>query len=159
MESGIEGASPAEDRGLQGLRVLGIDMGERRIGLALSDPSGIIASPYATWEGRDRDGLPGRIRHLVQEKQIGTVVIGLPNRTDGKFSEKAAEFRAFAEELRGKLDIPVEMIDESYTTVMAHEAMKEAGMKEKKRRQKVDEIAAVIILQSWLDTRKRPFMP
>ena len=116
-------------------------MGERRIGLALSDPSGIIASPYATWEGRDRDGLPGRIRHLVQEKQIGTVVIGLPNRTDGKFSEKAAEFRAFAEERRGKLDIPVE------------------SMKEKKRRQKVDEIAAVIILQSWLDTRKRSFMP
>lgn len=133
------------------MRVLGIDLGEKRIGLAISDPTGMIASPLDIWDGRDKDGLPGRIAHLVEERGIGTVVIGLPNRTDGRASEKVEAFKEFAEQLRGRLKVPVEFEDETFTTVLAHRAMQEGGMKAKKRRQTVDKIAAVIILQGWLD--------
>ncbi|MGM9992446.1 MAG: Holliday junction resolvase RuvX [Candidatus Bruticola sp.] len=138
------------------MRVLGIDLGEKRIGLAISDPMGIIASPYDVWEGRDRDGLPGRIRHLVEERSIGLVVVGLPNRTDRLGGEKAEYCTAFAKELQERLTVPVELMDERLTTVMAHQAMSAGGVKEKKRRQSVDKIAAVLILQSWLDKQNRP---
>lgn len=138
------------------MRVLGIDLGEKRIGLAISDPLGIIASPLDTWEGRDRETLVGRIANLVKERQIGTVVIGLPLRTDGKDSEKAEEFKAIADKLREKLvNIPVELEDERLTTVIAHQAMKTMGVKEKKRRTSVDKVAAVVILQGWLDSHSR----
>lgn len=138
------------------MRVLGIDLGEKRVGLAISDPMGMIASPYDVWDGRDRDGLPGRIRRLVEERSIGTVVVGLPNRTDRLGGEKAEACEAFARVLRERLQVPVEMMDERLTTVIAHQAMCEGGVKEKKRRQSVDKIAAVIILQSWLDKQSRP---
>lgn len=136
------------------MRVLGIDLGERRIGLALSDPSGMIAGPFDTWDGRDRETLPGRIANLVKERQIGAVVIGIPRRTDGKESEKVKEFTEIAEELRAKLgdSVPVELVNECFTTVIAHSAMKASGLKEKKRRQNVDKVAAVVILQGWLDS-------
>ena len=138
------------------MRVLGIDLGDRRVGLAISDPMGMIASPYDVWDGRDRDGLPGRIRRLVEERSIGTVVVGLPNRTDRLGGERAGACEAFAQILRERLQVPVEMMDERLTTVMAHQAMREGGMKEKKHRQSVDKVAAVIILQSWLDKQSRP---
>lgn len=136
------------------MRVLGVDLGERRVGLAVSDPLGMIAGPLDTWEGRDRETLPGRIANLVRERGIGTVVIGIPRRTDGKESDKVREFTEIAEELRTKLggSVPVELVNECFTTVIAHNAMKASGMKEKKRRQNVDKVAAVVILQGWLDS-------
>lgn len=142
------------------MRVLGIDLGERRIGLAISDPMGMIAGPLDTWEGRDRETLPGRIANLVRERQIGAVVIGIPRRTDGKESDKVKEFTEIAEALKAKLgdSVPVELTDERFTTVIAHNAMKASGMKEKKRRQNVDKVAAAVILQGWLDShpQRRP---
>ena len=137
------------------MRVLGIDLGEKRVGLAISDPLGMIASPYEVWEGSDWDGLPGRIRRLVEERQIGTVVVGLPKRTDGKASAKVEHYLEFVERLRGRLQVPVEVVNEMFTTVMAHQTLWAGGVKEKKRRQVVDKMAATIILQGWLDGQGR----
>ncbi len=132
-----------------------MDLGRRRVGLALSDPSGLLASALETLDGRDRDGLVGQLRSRVSQFGVEEIVVGLPRRTDGSVGPEAAAAQAFAERLARVLGLPVHMEDERLTTVQAHRSMSEAGARGRERREAVDRVAAVLILQAFLD-RRRP---
>jgi putative Holliday junction resolvase len=132
--------------------VLGIDYGTKRVGLAVSDPLRIIAAGAGTVPNDDR--LTGAVASLVRQRSAVLVVVGVPYAPDGGEGEKAREVLAFMDRLRAELGVPVEPWDESRTTVDAHRALREAGMRRKHRRQKgrVDEMAARLMLQGFLDS-------
>ncbi len=136
-----------------GQRILAIDYGTVRIGLAVSDPLRIIASALDTLI--NNKSLKQTLLKIVQEYNIGLVVVGLPVTTRGTNSLKTNETVEFVELVRSWLQIPVMMWDERYTSVMAQQSMIDIGLKKKKRREKgrVDQIAAAIILQNFLDAK------
>lgn len=128
-------------------RIIGVDYGVRRIGLAISDGLGLTARPLEVTEpGRFRD----RMSELVSEYEVSTVVIGLPNPLRGGESSSTAGAQALAEELEG-LGLEVVFVDERFTSRMAESALLESGMKRRERRATVDKVAAAIILQTYLD--------
>ena len=133
-------------------RILGIDYGSRRIGLALSDPMGIIASGIGTLEN-DAD-LLARIRQIVEENEVGRIVIGMPLTLRGEAGDAAAMVTSFVERLREILDVKIETLDERFTSSIAEQAIRDMGVGRKKRRDKakVDEIAAVVLLQDYLSS-------
>lgn len=142
-------------------RRLGVDVGKVRVGVAMSDPDGILATPLETVQ-RDLSGkapVPtdiARIGELVDENMIVEVVVGLPVRLQGDESFAAQESRAYASLLEGTLsDVPVQFCDERLTTAMASRRLAERGVKGKRRKAVVDQAAAVEILQQWLDRRRK----
>jgi putative Holliday junction resolvase len=135
-------------------RVVGIDLGSRRIGVALSDGLGLTAQPLATISrhGGVRD--LQAIAEVVARNDAGLVVLGLPLDPEGNEGAAARSARAFAERLRAALPVPVEMIDESFSTVEAEEVLLAADLSRARRKQVVDRLAAAVILQRWLDQKK-----
>lgn len=135
-------------------RVVGIDLGSRRIGVAVSDGLGLTAQPHATIarHGGARD--LAAIAAVVAEHQAGRVVLGLPLDPEGNEGAAAKSARAFADRLRAALTVPVEMIDESFSTVEAEAVLLEADLSRARRRQVVDRVAAAVILQRWLDQQR-----
>jgi putative Holliday junction resolvase len=135
-------------------RVVGIDLGSRRIGVALSDGLGLTAQPHATIarHGGARD--LQAIAAVVAQQGAGLVVLGLPLDPEGNEGAAARSARAFAERLRAVLPVPVEMIDESFSTVEAEEVLLEADLSRARRKQVIDRLAAAVILQRWLDQKK-----
>jgi putative Holliday junction resolvase len=140
-------------------RVVGIDLGSRRIGVALSDGLGLTAQPHATIErhGGTRD--LQAIAAVVAKNEAGLVVLGLPLDPEGNEGAAARSARAFAERLRAVLPVPVEMIDESFSTVEAEEVLLEADLSRARRKQVIDRLAAAVILQRWLDQQKAASAP
>jgi len=136
------------------MRVLGLDLGSKRIGVALSDPEGAIASPLTTLErcGAARD--LAALAELVREHEVGEIVVGLPLHMDGRRGPEAEAARGFARQLSASLGIPVNMLDERLTTVEAEHALRESGRKGKKRRAVIDAVAASILLRTWLELRR-----
>jgi|SRR6516225_6031269 putative Holliday junction resolvase len=132
-------------------RLLGIDTGQRRIGLAISDPDRKIASPLATYQRQSRAADQGYFERLVSEESVGLLVIGLPVHLNGSEGQKALEARSFGHWLGDVLQLPTIFWDERFTTVEAEQAMLGAGLTLKKRRERRDRLAAQIILQSYLD--------
>ena len=131
---------------------LGIDYGEARIGIAATDPVGIMAHPVETIHRHQTDGI-SRIVQLVQERGIRTLVLGLPVRMDGTEGTAAAKVRAFGRELAAALPgLPLIFMDECLTTVIAQEKLHAAGKKAKNFRPIIDQVAAVEILNTWLDS-------
>ncbi|MFO7299212.1 MAG: Holliday junction resolvase RuvX [Actinomycetes bacterium] len=128
-------------------RVLGVDYGDTRIGLAISDPLRITARPL---EVVAPDRFLDRLRELINEYEVTTVVIGLPRTLKGGASASTAGARTLGEEISG-LGVEVVYVDERFTSRMAESALLEAGMKRRERRVTVDKVAAAIILQSYLD--------
>ena len=137
------------------MRVLGLDLGSKRIGVALSDPEGVIASPLTTLErhggGRDLEAVSG----LVREHDVGEIVVGLPLHMDGRRGPEAEAARRFARGLREAIGIPVDLQDERWTTVEAERALRESGRRGKKQRAVVDSVAASILLRTWLERRRQ----
>jgi len=136
------------------MRVLGIDFGLKRVGLALSDPSGTIASPLPTLKRRAGKRPPLKaIAELVEEHQVGAVVMGLPLALSGEDSEWTLAVREVAEALAERTGLPVHMVDERFTSVRAERAIRSLGLPKHKREQKerIDAASAVLILQAWLD--------
>ncbi|MBR9975461.1 MAG: Holliday junction resolvase RuvX [Bacteroidetes bacterium] len=133
-------------------RTLAIDYGERRVGLALSDELGIIASGIGTVNNDPL--LLSRLLTLLAERGVARIVIGLPLTLKGADGDIARVVRAFAEQLRGAANLPVQLIDERFTSSLAQQAIRDMGVGKKKRRDKgkIDEIAAVILLQGFLDS-------
>jgi len=132
-------------------RLLGIDYGRKRTGLAESDPLGIFASPLETVQTAK---LIDYIKNYAEKARIIRFVIGMPKNLDGRPSEAAADVEAFLKTLAKVFpDIPVSLEDERFTSVLAHRAMVDGGMKASERRDKasVDRISAAIILQGYLD--------
>ncbi|MGN0233081.1 MAG: Holliday junction resolvase RuvX [Bacteroidaceae bacterium] len=135
-------------------RVLSIDYGVRRTGLAVTDPLQIIAGGLATVPTPQ---LMDYIRQYVAREQVERFVVGFPKQTNGRDSENLPRVMAFADKLKKHFpQIPLDMWDERYTSVLAHQTMLEGGLGKMARRNKalVDEISAVIILQGWMDRRK-----
>ena len=130
------------------LRALGLDLGSKRIGVALS--SGSIATPLEVIE-RGRE--VARIGELIEEYGIAVVVIGLPYSLDGSRGPAARLIEDEVERLRGQLAVPIELWDERFTTVTAHQTLMDQKMKADARRRVVDKVAAAVMLQSWLDSR------
>jgi putative Holliday junction resolvase len=143
-------------------RRLGVDVGKVRVGVALSDPDGILASPLVTVPrdmGAAADSVPADIAELVRlvsEHEAVQVVVGLPVRLDGSEGTAAIDIRAYAERLaRAVGHVPVVLADERMSTVVASRRLAERGVRGKRQRAVVDQAAAVEILQSWLDAQRR----
>lgn len=135
-------------------RVLGVDLGARRIGLAVSDPTGTIASPHAVLQrSGDRAADHRRLAEIAVEVGAERVVVGLPLALSGRVTRAAEEAMAEAECMAEFVALPVEVHDERLTTVSAERAMRALGSKGQDRRRSVDKVAAAVMLQSWLDKR------
>lgn len=135
-------------------RVLAIDYGRKRVGLAVTDPLKIIANGLTTVPTAE---VLDFICDYVHKEQVECIVIGLPKTMKNEDSESMKYIRPFIEKLKKKLpEMPIEMYDERFTSVLAHRAMVEGGMKKKDRQNKavVDEISATIILQSYMESKR-----
>jgi len=136
-------------------RILALDPGSRRIGLAVSDPTGILAQPLdAVERSRGRDWA-GAILILIEELEVTEIVVGLPLHMDGSEGESAANARQMAETLRSRAKVPVTLWDERLTTVAAEKMFRESGVKTRQARRHIDSVAAVLILQGYLDRRAK----
>lgn len=133
-------------------RVLGLDPGTVRVGVALSDPLRITAQPHASLDAADPE-LVDRIAELVAEFDVDLVVIGLPVSLDGSEGPAAALARGFAEAVAAAVDVPVELHDERFSSVTAERAMIEMGARRAERKAARDRVAAAVFLQSYLDGR------
>lgn len=137
------------------MRVVGVDLGTKRIGVAVSDPGGILASPYEVIaRSKDATAHRRRIAAIVAEEEAGLVVVGLPLSMDGSVGRAATDALAETDALRDVLGVPVETFDERLTTVTADRSMIERNMRADARRKVVDKIAAAVMLQAWLDSRE-----
>jgi putative Holliday junction resolvase len=137
-----------------GIRALGLDPGSKRIGVAVSDRSGTIASPLLVIQrSKSRDHDLRRLADLAREEEADEIVVGLPINLDGSESRSSKAATALARRLATLVDVPVELHDERLTTVTAERSMIDAGLDGVQRRQRVDKVAAAIMLQSWLDAR------
>ena len=133
------------------MRKLGIDYGDVRLGFALSDPMGIIASPLEVYTRKGAAADFQYIAGLVKSKEADTVVIGLPVNMDGTKGERAQKSIEFGDRLKEFCSVKIEYIDERLSTVSAEKALIEGNMRREKRREVIDKIAAQIILQNYLD--------
>lgn len=134
------------------IRLLGLDVGTVRVGVALSDPLGITAQPLEVINRRKSD-LFERVATLVDEHEVQQVVIGNPLQLDGEIGPAARAMAEFADKLRQRLTVPVELWDERLSTAQAEREMISDGVRREKRRQRIDKVAAALILQSYLDAR------
>ena len=135
-----------------GVRI-GVDAGDVRVGVARSDPDGLLATPVATLTGEPAE-VVDRIRALADREAAVEVVVGLPRSLSGREGPAAAKVRAFAARLAGALAVPVRLIDERLSTVTAESVLRGRGRKGASRRAVVDQAAAVVILQHALDTER-----
>jgi putative Holliday junction resolvase len=137
--------------GRDGRRALGLDVGDRRIGVALSDPGGILASPFTIIERIDDEQTVAAIADIVREQEAGLIIAGLPQSLSGAEGVQAEKVRAFIEKLREKVAVPVEFRDERLTTVVASRLMRTVKTRQGKKKQYQDARAAAVILQGYLD--------
>ena len=146
------GETPAEDVPREG-RLLGLDYGTKRVGIALSTPEQNIASPLENYTRFSPDADAAFLREIVEEYRAVGLVVGLPVHMSGDEGEKAKEAREFGKWAAAATDLPVTWWDERYTTLIAEEMMISAGLSSKKRKQRLDKLAAQIMLQAFLDRR------
>lgn len=135
-------------------RILGIDLGEKRIGLALSDELKFLASPLMVYERVDQQADLTFFQKLVKEKSVSEIVLGLPANMDGSLGPKARQAREFKTQLETHTKIPVHLFDERLTTVEAERVLIDAGMRREKRKEMKDKLAAVLILQGYLNSKQ-----
>jgi putative Holliday junction resolvase len=133
------------------MRCLGLDVGDKRIGVALSDPEGILASPFTIIDGEDESAAIKAIIDIINKQQVGQVVVGLPRSLDGTLGRQAEKVREFTQKLSEQVEIPVEYRDERLTTVMAERLRRVSDGKKTKGKARHDAQAAAIILQGYLD--------
>ena len=136
------------------MRILGLDIGEKRIGVAVSDPSGTVATPLAVLEANRVLGDGADVLRLIEEYEVGEVVVGLPLSMDGSEGAQARRVRSAAERLARFLPVPLAFQDERLSSVAANRAMGETGASAKARRGSVDMVAAALFLQSYLDAAR-----
>lgn len=155
-------ASPSPETSRATGVILAIDYGKKRLGLALSDESGVTSRPFATWTRTNRRRDLGRLRDLVRDEKVRLIVVGLPLHLDGSPSEMSEEAKSFSERVRKALGIPVDLMDERLSswearqTTSATEPRRQAlrgsqARIENKRKIPLDDVAASIILRDYLD--------
>jgi len=131
-------------------RVLALDPGTRRVGVAVSDPLGITAQPHSVLDAEDPD-LMGQIARLGADLGVDRIVVGLPVSLNGTEGPAAATARTFAAAVAGATGLPVELADERFTSVSAERVLVEAGLSGRRRRAVRDRVAAAVLLQAYLD--------
>ncbi|MFN4218539.1 MAG: Holliday junction resolvase RuvX [Candidatus Bipolaricaulia bacterium] len=141
-------------------RILGIDFGAKRLGLAISDESYTLASPLAVYERTDQEHDLKFLSNLISQYQITEIVLGLPLNMDGSLSKKAQQVLEFKRLLEEHLKLPVVTFDERLTTAEAERVLLQANMSRRKRKQRRDALAAVLILQGYLSSKgEQSFTP
>ena len=133
------------------MRSMGLDLGDRRIGVALSDPGGILASPFTIVERSDLERDIDAIADIVSQQEVGQIIVGLPRSMDGRIRQQARKVQDFVEELCGHVAVPVEFRDERLTTVSAKRLMQSSCRRKSRGRIRYDAAAAAVILQSYLE--------
>ena len=137
------------------MRSLGLDVGDRRTGVAISDADGILASPLAVIDNEDDNATIAEILELAQQYQVQRLVVGLPYSLQGGIGQQADKVMNFARELAHSGDIEVKLWDERFSTIAADKLMVEAGVKKRKKKERRDAVAAAVILQGFLDSLER----
>ena len=135
------------------MRILGIDHGEKRIGMAISDPLGVAAHGLPTLERSGEEVDLKSIGEVIAEKDVDEIVVGLPKNMDDSLGDEAKRAMAFAEKLKQRFSVPVHMVDERLTSARAERSLRQANVPREKRKGKTDRIAAQLILQSYLDRK------
>ena len=136
------------------MKILGLDYGDARTGLSVSDPTGMLAGSPSVIHEWNRDELLDKLCDYIAQNQIDEIVLGHPKNMDGSAGERAQKCEALAEDLRARTGLPVVLWDERRTTVAAHQILHASGKKAKKHRQTVDAVAASLILQGYLDFKR-----
>jgi putative Holliday junction resolvase len=137
------------------MRILALDHGTVRIGVALSDELQMIASPQEFIPAEPFADVLSRIRQLIREREVELILIGLPRNMDGSYGPAADKVREFATALKDAIAIPIKTWDERLTSAQANRALVAGGVRRDKRKEKVDGMAAAILLQSYLDAISR----
>jgi len=135
-------------------RILGLDVGARRIGVAISDPLGITAQGLETLHRKNKKYDLQFFRRLIREYDVQEIVVGLPLRMSGAEGTQAEKIQLFAEDLRKHFQLPVHLWDERLTSAEANRLLRETDLSIEKRGQAVDRMAAILILQSWMESRR-----
>jgi len=133
---------------------MALDVGARRIGVALSDTTRVLASPLTTLRAEPRERALSEIAALVQRHEVAEVVVGLPLTLSGQIGPQAHVIQLFVERLKDVLTAPIHLFDERLTTIAAERMMVDLGMKAEQRKARIDEVAASIILQDFLDSTR-----
>ena len=133
------------------MRSLGLDVGDKRIGVALSDPEGILASPFTIINREDEAADIEAIISIVDQHQVNQIVVGLPRSMDGSIGKQAEKVKAFTQELCSYTKVPVEFRDERLTTVSAKQMMQAVNVRKSRAKSRYDAVAAALILQGYLD--------
>ena len=135
------------------MRMLALDVGDKRIGVALCDPLEILSSPLTTIERKNDGKVFEEIALLINEYKVERIIVGLPRLPDGALGTQAQRTQSFVDELEQNTDIPIEMHDERYSTDLAQQLLRDAGGTPKQIKQKKDAAAAALILQWYIDER------
>lgn len=135
-------------------RVLGLDVGSKTIGMAVSDPLGITAQGLPTIRRKNKRGDFEQLAQVLHQYQVAEIVVGYPLRLSGNEGAQSGKMQVFAEELRKKFGLPVHLWDERLTSTQANRILREAELSIKKRSGAVDRMAAVLILQNWMEARE-----
>ena len=133
-------------------KALGIDLGDARVGVAVSDDLGMLAHPLETISTQSTNVVK-RVLALASERSVETIIVGMPRNMNGSHGPAADKAKAFIEELRRETTLPIVAWDERLSTVSAQRALQEAGRNTRKQKSVIDQVAAQIILQSWLDSQ------
>lgn len=133
------------------MRILGLDIGDKRIGVAVSDGLGLTAQGLTTVQ---RDNCLEALRDLVKEYEVESIIVGIPKMLNGSIGIQGEKVFRFVDELRTALSVPISLWDERFSTVSAEKVLVEANMSRKKRKGVRDKVSAVLILQSYLDSKQ-----
>ena len=142
------------EQDVNAMRMLGLDVGDRRIGIALSDALGLTAQRLQVFERVGAASDVAVVEALVAQHKVARVIVGLPLTMAGSQGPQAKKVLAFAQHLRRQLSVPVECVDERLTTVQGERALIETGASRRKRKQVIDQVAAQLILQHYLDAQR-----
>lgn len=135
-----------------GKRFMALDVGEKNVGVALSDELGILASPYTVLSRYDR--IVDKIKDIIEKEDVGELVVGMPYNLVGEIGPQGEKVNAFIEEIRAKIEIPIVLYDERLTSAEAEKLLISADQRREKRRKVIDKVAAAIILQGYLERRR-----
>jgi len=149
----IAGVHSTSDTGRSTGRILGLDVGSRRIGVAVSDPLGITAQGLETLQRRNKRYDFDQLKQVIRQYEVKEIVVGLPLRMSGAEGIQADKMQLFAEELRKRFRLPVHLYDERLTSAEANRLLRETDLSIEKRGKAVDRMAAVLILQGWMERR------
>ena len=137
------------------MRSLGLDIGDKRIGVALSDPDGVLATPFTIISRKDDAADIEAIISIANQQQVGQIIVGLPRSMDGSLGRQAEKVTDFTRKLCNCVEVPVEFRDERLTTVSARRLMREARPRKTRKKVRDDAVAAAVILQSYLDETRQ----